>query len=466
MMQKLIENATRLMLEYPKAGAKQNIKNCIKKVLGKDVPERDFINWPNGICALGLVEYLENAERLENAEEAEKKTDETVEWSKDEDSSKCGCPGELGSNEGIKSSERGEEDYYINSIKASLVTFVDQWVTSGRKIRSVEDYLSFYALLRYEVLKKCDESGEDIFNAAYEFLLSDTCRKNEHGSFIYNPRRLENYVLVDGIGMVCPFLTLYGIRYQNDTAVRMAITQLDEFMRYGTDEVSGLPYHGFELMEHDAVNFDGQKREKTDSSVSEQNQAGMSTSEQDLTSSKKLGLTGWGRAVGWLMMGLAGTLAHMRGTKWEETEDYSRIRQYLCDIISVISEYQGEDGLFPWHFVTSGSKEYVASGNSVATDMAQNTDSAVNGPVHSDTSATAMICYALAAAVKQGVFEDTSKVSNILKTAKASLEKMVTAEGEVPGAQAESLGLGLHPDKFGSYPWSVGATLAFLSISE
>ena len=440
-MQKLIENATHLMLEYPKAGAKQNIKNCIKKVLGRDVPKRDFINWPNGICALGLVEYLENAERLENAEEAEKKTDETVEWSKDEDSSKCGCPGEFGSNEGIKSSERGEEDYYINSIKASLETFVDQWVTSGRKIRSVEDYLSFYALLRYEVMKKCDESGEDIFNTAYEFLLSDTCRKNEHGSFIYNPHRPENYVLVDGIGMVCPFLTLYGIRYKNDTAVRMAITQLDEFMRYGIDEVSGLPYHGFELMEHDAVN-------------------------SEMLSSKELGLTGWGRAVGWLMMGLAGTLAHMKDTKWERTEDYSRIRQYLCDLINVVSEYQGEDGLFPWHFVTSGSKEYVASGNSVAEDLARNANCINDGPVHSDTSATAMICYALAIVVKNRALEDTSKVSNILKTAKASLENMINADGEVPGAQAESLGLGLHPDKFGSYPWSVGATLAFLSISE
>ena len=466
MMQKLIENATHLMLEYPKAGAKQNIKNCIKKVLGKDVPVRDYINWPNGICALGLVEYLENAERLENAEEAEKKTDETVEWSKDEDSSKCGCPGELGSNEGIKSSERGEEDNAINSIKASLGTFVDQWITSGRKIRSVEDYLSFYALHRYEVLKKGDESGEDIFSTAYEFLLSDTCRKNEHGSFIYNPRRPENYVLVDGIGMVCPFLTLYGIRYQNDTAVIMAITQLDEFMKYGIDKASGLPYHGFELVEHDSADSEMQKHEKTDLCVTKQNQAGMFASEQNLTSSEKLGLVGWGRAVGWLMMGLAGTLAHMKDTKWEQTEDYSRIRQYLCDLISVISEYQGEDGLFPWHFVTSVSREQAASGNSVATDMAQNTNSEVNCPVHSDTSATAMICYALAMAVQSGVFEDASKVSNILKTAKASLEKMVTAEGEVPGAQAESLGLGLHPDKFGSYPWSVGTTLAFLSISE
>lgn len=93
---------------------------------------------------------------------------------------------------------------------------------------------------------------------------------DEMGSFPYRAAQKNGYIFVDLIGLMCPFLYRYGVVYDRADVMELAVKQIVNFAAYGMDGVTGLPYHGYVA---DAA--------------------------------CKYGIIGWGRAVGWLLRGMA-----------------------------------------------------------------------------------------------------------------------------------------------------------------
>lgn len=52
-------------------------------------------------------------------------------------------------------------------------------------------------------------------------------------------------LLVDSLGMLCPFLAGYGRDFQDRDAVALARTQLLRFVELNLDSDSRLPFHGY-----------------------------------------------------------------------------------------------------------------------------------------------------------------------------------------------------------------------------
>ena len=252
------------------------------------------------------------------------------------------------------------------------------------------------ALAGYVLLLLYEETGDESLEAAahdlYRFLREAPV--NEEGSLIYNPAAGNTAVFADGAGMATMFFVKYGMLFQNEEALRKGREEMLRYRQSGMDEASALPYHGF---------------------IKERNE--------------KKGLIGWGRAVGWLLLGLSVYVHETAAVRDAEMIDFYR---GLCE---TAASYQKENGLFPWQL----TKEETVT----------------------DTSASAMISFSM-------LFGGATEDGNI----REAVEKCYTAlydgaeSGVVKGTLSECLDFGNHPQTYGHYPWGQGAALAFLSVKR
>lgn len=209
--------------------------------------------------------------------------------------------------------------------------------------------------------------------------------------------RHPDLIYIDSTGMICPFLAWYGSCYNRQDALDLSVRQLTAFLTNGIDMRSGLPYHAYR---------DG--------------------------SMEQLGACGWGRGIGWLLIGMIDTLDHM--PSGYRDRDY--IAHEFRQLIETVVPYQ--DGL--------------GNLNSIITDKAS----------HSDTSATAMLGYAVARGVLTGVLQE-DWLTCAQKAFNAILDQ-TGRDGLVGGCSGECIGLGSYSEKFGPYPWAQGPAAALEAV--
>jgi unsaturated rhamnogalacturonyl hydrolase len=116
-------------------------------------------------------------------------------------------------------------------------------------------------------------------------------------------------VLVDSLGMVCPFLTSYGALYGHSESIDMAARQILRFVEQNVDVDTHLPYHAYYP--------DGPKR---------------------------LGMQGWGRGTGWYMLGLADTLVDLP----RQHPAYPAILKAYQGAAASLKQFQRPDGHWGW----------------------------------------------------------------------------------------------------------------------
>ena len=348
-MVEMVKKAQDQLLHYPHRSTGAEIKRCIRKLLGQKAAPKDKINWPNGLLAKSLIDYYYAHQNSEEARE----------------------------------------------IIAQLKKYYNGWIRRRCKMYYLDDAVSGWALIELHQITG-EERYKKAADAMAEYLFSH--ETDELGSLYYRADQKNGYIFADAIGMVCPFLCKYGVTYGSNTAINLAITQITNFIAYGMDEKTGLPYHGYEL------------------------ESGM-----------KYGIVGWGRAAGWLMIGMAETLALLD----ENRPSYEIIKQAYRRMVDKVEAYQLSGGLYPWQLP------------------------AKEGPV--DTSATAMILYAISKSLDTKVLIGIHK-SRMLRGLEA-LQNIVT-DGEVPNALAECQGFGMYPQVYGAYPWSLGPALSLFVMNE
>ena len=340
----LIKEAEYELLHYPE----KSVKRALKRLLGKD-NSNDKINWPTGLLAKSLVDYYMEHKNSEEARE----------------------------------------------IMDALKQYYGRWLRSGQKIRCLDDAFAGMALIDLHQITG-DEKYKKGADTLAQYLFSH--ETDDAGSLPYRPNQKNGYIFADEIGLVCPFLCKYGSTYGDLNAINMAVTQIQNFITYGMDEKTGLPYHGYEL-----------------------------------SSAVKHGIIGWGRAVGWLMIGMAESLAYME----ESRPSYEPIKQAYRRLVDKVEAYQLEGGLYSWQL------------------------SAKEGPV--DTSATAMILYAIARSLDTNVLIGIHK-SRMLRGREALWNSV--KDGKIYGCLAECQGFCLYPQVYDAYPWSLGPSLSLFVMTQ
>lgn len=125
------------------------------------------------------------------------------------------------------------------------------------------------AMLAFSILNTEAVDTEKIRTAMQKTaeILLDAGEKHE--TIPYNPS-IANIRFVDTVGMICPFLFKYDKEYECQVAFDLGKRQLEEYLKHGIDEKTGLPYHCF-----------------------------------DKENKANLGVAGWGRGSGWFCVALA-----------------------------------------------------------------------------------------------------------------------------------------------------------------
>ena len=348
-MKEVLREAEYELLNYPKRTVGYYLKRTVKIATGRKVEPIDKINWPNGLLAIGLIEYYR---QHRNSEEA-------------------------------------------RQILDCLKQYYNRWIRKGCRLYFVDDAVSGIALIELHQI-----TGDETFKKAADEIAHFILRHETDGagSLPYRPGQGNGHIYADMVGMVCPFLSRYGSVYEDTKAIRLAVTQIRNFISYGMDARTNLPYHGYHYK-----------------------------------SGIKYGIIGWGRAVGWLMMGMSETLEYIGETH----PDYEFIKQAYRRIVDKVEAYQCKNSLYSWQL------------------------SAGEGPA--DTSATAMILYSIGRSLDNGVLIGIHR-SRMVR-GRDALRQMVR-EGKIGECLAECQGFGLYPQVYGAYPWAVGTALALFALTE
>ena len=150
--------------------------------------------------------------------------------------------------------------------KEKIKSFTESELTENGSFKNFVKSPDF-ALLAYAVLRNGDDKEflRSAMDEVYLFLKESA----KDGTVPYNIN-IKDIRFVDTLGMVCPFLTLYGKVYNCEDALILAKKQLREYADCGIDDKTGLPFHCF-----------------------------------NVKSGARLGICGWGRGCGWYALSLS-----------------------------------------------------------------------------------------------------------------------------------------------------------------
>lgn len=296
--------------------------------------------------------------------------------------------------------------------------YLDRWFERGMPVTNPDDALAGAVMLRL-----LEATGRERYREAADRIFDylENCRRDGDGSIVYGQRSSNDWIYADGAGQTCLFYAEYARVMGNQhaqAAGEEALRQAENFLSHGMDFRSGLPYHGY-----------------------------------DRKSGMKYGIIGWGRAAGWLLLGLS-------ELSFSGTEAARRAENMVLAVLDRIRE----DGLFSWQL------------------------DCMEGPL--DTSASGMIFYGLLQMERRRKPAETNRSlphpgenktgskkreegepeQAIHARIKAACEKagealcgMVGPDGKIGQASAECVDFAEYRQQYGNYPWGQGAVLAFLA---
>ncbi len=289
--------------------------------------------------------------------------------------------------------------------RGEIEKYWNQLIGPGGKWLDPPQLLS-HCMVGMPLLEWHQRTAEDRYRVAAERLvewLLVTHPRSPSGTLPYRPEE-PNILLVDSLGMICPLLARFGREHGRPEAVALAKQQLIEFLDNAIDARSGLPFHAYQV--------------------------------GGGTSKKAFGLAGWGRGVGWLALGLTGTIP------WLTPEDPDRLRfeVALRDLMNGVREHQREDGLWGWALNIPGAEP--------------------------DTSATGMLAWVLRRGVQSGSLM-REEFEGVQRKAVKGILQYTTSTGEVGQSMADAAGVGQYPWLFGHTTWTQGfAVLAAGGLSD
>lgn len=299
---------------------------------------------------------------------------------------------------------------------SSVFSYLRRWKNSGYPISHVDHVMNgSVALWTEEILTK--EKREDAESLEALWICREgadicagwtkTAKKTADSILAYRSQH-PDWLFADTLGMLCPFACRYGIQKQDKELLNLGIRQLELFFQKGMDEKTGLPYHGYD--------------EKT----------GM-----------KYGIIGWGRACGWMLLGLSQSILWILEQSAVQPSFQSVAREG-CNRLLLLQQ-QLLDSVFAWQRADGGFSWQLQAQEG-----------------HRDTSAEGMIGYGAWLAAETAAVQHSEQRIPALRRLAATMQTSIQ-KGYVTDCSGECKGFAEYPQVYGTYPWGSGSTLAFLA---
>lgn len=180
------------------------------------------------------------------------------------------------------------------------------------------------AILAYAVMK-LDFIDLDKYKPAFDSVWAMIQEHIGHDGTVVYRKFMKEYRYVDTIGFICPFLVKYGIRYQVEECVDLAVKQIKCYEEQGMLDGHHIPSHAYQV-DHQLP----------------------------------LGLYGWGRGLGWYAIGLIDA--------WNELPEGHKYKPVLEDSVKRFAQaamaFQQEQGNWNW---TVTRRECRADSSTTAT---------------------------------------------------------------------------------------------------
>lgn len=221
----------------------------------------------------------------------------------------------LGLGEAIKANN--------NSSKSSIGEFLNNNFNSDGSWKKENKHVDS-AILAYAVMKlqHIDTNKyKKAFDSTYE-LIKDHI--GQDGTVQYR-KFMSNYRYVDTIGFICPFLISYGLKYDNQESIELAVKQIEEYSKYGMINNSNIPFHAYRIDNKDP-----------------------------------LGLYGWGRGLGWYAVGIIDSYCELPNDNVYKKQ----LEEYVIKFAKTVIKYQQDNGSWNW---TVSRKESRADSSATAT---------------------------------------------------------------------------------------------------
>lgn len=212
----------------------------------------------------------------------------------------------LGLNKAYQKNENPKIKYEILKFVNSKIDKQGNWIVEPKE---VDTALLAFAISEIPFLDREIKPALDfIYNLIVSKIGKDT-------TVMYR-NTTHNYRYVDTIGFICPFLTKYGIEFQKEEAIDLAVFQIKNFEKYGMLE-NKISCHAYEV-----------------------------------NTKNPLGIFGWGRGLAWFIIGTLETFKILPEKHLE--------KKYLQNLLQLIAEtlikFQRKDGSFAWNLLDEHSR--------------------------------------------------------------------------------------------------------------
>lgn len=204
----------------------------------------------------------------------------------------------LGLNDYLKVKSDNNIKIEINKFLKSNFNKDGSW---KEKPKFIDCAILSYAVMNYDKVDKYKVSYDETYSLIRELIGSDETVKYR--------KSMEDYRYVDTIGFICPFLIKYGVRFNYEEAIELAINQIKDYYKYGFDNENIIPFHAY-----------------------------------DIKNKYKLGLCGWGRGLGWFAIGVIDS--------WRELPENNKYKKEIEEIVVTFSKsilkLQLNNGAWGW----------------------------------------------------------------------------------------------------------------------
>ena len=220
----------------------------------------------------------------------------------------------------------GKERYYklvkdkeiINELDSYYKNILKKKEKGYTTIQVVDQIMNLYTLLYLKYEFNVNEYDSLIKEGIK--LIDNITKDNE---IIYYRNTNKNLILIDTLGMICPFLMRYSYYTGEKKYGEIAVNQLVSFIQNGVNEEDYFPYHSY-----------------------------------NLTNKSNHGSSEWGRGIGWLLIGIVDSMEYID----KESKEYSILKEYLNSFLPNLIKYQDNNGYFKCNI-----REYDSHKDSSAT---------------------------------------------------------------------------------------------------
>lgn len=214
----------------------------------------------------------------------------------------------LGLIEEYKSTKNEVTKVIITNYLEGKLDVNGNWKTQPDQIDGV---ILAYAMISVPFIDthKCKPA----FDAIYQLVVN---LKGDEGTVAYK-NHVKQFRYVDTIGFICPFLTEYGLKFNHNEAIDLAVKQITEFNKYGMLNDTFIPCHTYHL-----------------------------------ETKLPVGLFGWGRGLGWYAIGL---IDAWKALPFSD-ERKLILEQYVIRFARDAAKYQDANGSWHWLVFNAASQ--------------------------------------------------------------------------------------------------------------